>query len=68
MTTTEGLLDLSLLNLATAASLARNAILTTLAANNDPWAPAAQLLRHLDALEHALRDYDEAGALQEASR
>lgn len=68
MTTTEGLLDLSLLNLATAASLARNAILSTLPADNDPWTPAAQLLRHLDALEHALRDYDQTSGPQEAHR
>ncbi len=66
MTTSESLLDLSLLNLATAASLARSAILSAVPADNDPWTPATRLLRHLDALEHALRDYDQDGDSQEA--
>ncbi len=68
MTTSQPLLDLSLLNLATAASLARNAILSAAPQDDDPWTPAAQLLRHLDALERALRDYDQTAAPPQAPR
>jgi len=62
MTTTEPLLDLELLNLATAASLARNGILRAVPADalrDNPWHQAARLLRHIRALEDALRDYDQ---------
>lgn len=62
MTTTHPVLELELLNLATAATLARNGILRELPADellDNPWHPAANLLRHLRALEDALRDYDD---------
>ena len=61
----EPLLDLELLNLATAASLARNGILRVIPARtlrDDPFHAAARLLRHISALEDALRDYDGASA------
>lgn len=62
MTTSCAVLELELLNLATAATLARNGILRVIAADDlrqNPWHPAARLLRHLRALEDALRDYDQ---------
>lgn len=62
MTTSHPVLELELLNLATAATLARNGILRTIPADDlrdNPWHPAASLLRHLRALEDALRDYDD---------
>ena len=69
MTTTEPLLDLELLNLATAASLARNGILRVVPADalrDNPWHHAARLLRHIRALEDALRDYDQSNPQDEA--
>jgi hypothetical protein len=62
MTTNQPLLDLELLNLATAASLARNGILRSIPAHelrDNPFHHAARLLRHIRALEDALRDYDQ---------
>jgi hypothetical protein len=69
MTLAQPLLELELLNLATAASLARNGILRVVPADalrDNPWHHAARLLRHIRALEDALRDYDQGDSQQEA--
>ena len=64
MTTSHPAIELELLNLAAAASLARNGILRAVPADvlrNNPWNHPARLLRHIRALEDALRDYDQDG-------
>lgn len=68
MTTTEPLLELELLNLATAAALARTGLLRSLGSQplrEHPFHPGARLLRHIHALEDALRDFDQSAPMSE---
>jgi hypothetical protein len=61
MTTSHPTLELELLNLATAASLARTGLLRTMGTGmlrDNPFHAAARLLRYIDSLEDALRQYD----------
>jgi hypothetical protein len=63
MSTDESVLDLVLLNLSVAASLARNRLLLSVPALDDnPYGSAASLIRHIQALEDALRHFDRAAS------
>jgi|APMed6443717190_1056831.scaffolds.fasta_scaffold411975_2 hypothetical protein len=65
MSTDESVLDLVLLNLSVAASLARNRLLLSVPAralDDNPYGSAASLIRHIQALEDALRHFDRAAS------
>jgi len=65
MTNDECVLDLVLLNLSVAASLARNNLLLSIPAStldDHPYGCAASLVRHIQALEDALRHFHRSGS------